>query len=475
MKIRDQLLKSTAAILFFLDDGGTAFASIPRGLTESCVPLHSPELRAYLFGEYEKIYSAVPNIYAYRDLLHVLEAKAHDSAVPRRSLDPRIAADGPRFHPETIYLNLANETGDAVEISARGWNVRSAKPFYFRASSDTRALPAPTADGPALDSLLQTLTGLPVEVRQACQDWMLASLRPTGPYPILVLKGASGTGKSTLARLLRQTLDPSREPLPTLPNTPRRLRAHAEKNRIVAFDHVTHISRGLSEVLCTTPKPIVLTMPDRAKLDPELTSRATIVELPEIQPEQRRTEAELFATFHQLHAQILGALCTRTSQALANLTEINPGVLPRNADAAAWTTASTPLLIKPLLIQQGPLPLDLPAVPAQLPVIPHHPVTGDGEGHRIRSASPSHRPAGRRLPDLPRDFTVGFGLPVRNRLQVLPNSPLEGSRLNIQRQRPAQRLPGQMLDDHPRRRPRSFFNHHRRSKFTNQRVTQLRV
>jgi hypothetical protein len=470
MNVRNQLLNLTTAILFFLDDGGTAFASIPRGLTESCVPLHSPELRAYLFGEYEKIYSAVPNIYAYRDLLHVLEAKANDSAVPRRSLDPRIAADGPRFHPETIYLNLANETGDAVEISARGWNVRSAKPFYFRASSESRALPAPEADGPALDSLFETLTGLPVEVRQPCLDWMLASLRPTGPYPILVLKGASGSGKSTLGRLLRQTLDPSRDPLPTLPNTARRLRAHAEKNRILAFDHVTHISRQLSEVLCTTAKPIVLTMPDRAKLDPELTSRATVVELPEIQPEQRRTEAELFATFHQLHAQILGALCTRTSQALANLTEINPGVLPRNADAAAWTTASTPLSV-----EQSPLPLHLPSIPTQLSIIPHHPMTGDGDGHRIRSASPSHSPASRRPSDLPRDFTVRFGLPVRDGLQVLPNTPLERRRLNIQRQRLAQRPPGKMLDDGPRRRPWSFFNHHRRSKFPHQRVTQFRV
>jgi hypothetical protein len=116
-------------------------------------------------------------------------------------------------------------------------------------------------------------------------------------------------------------------------------------------------------------------MPDRAKLDPELTSRATIVELPEIQPEQRRTEAELFATFHQLHAQILGALCTRTSQALANLTEINPANLPRNADAAAWTTASIappvePLPIEPLYIQQTPLPPNPPALTAQPPALP---------------------------------------------------------------------------------------------------------
>jgi hypothetical protein len=70
------------------------------------------------------------------------------------------------------------------------------------------------------------------------------------------------------------------------------------------------------------------------------------------------------------------------------LTEIKPGVLPRNADAAAWTTASTPLPVEslpvePLHIEQRPLPLHLPPIPAQLPAIP-------------------------------RDFTVTFRLPLKD-------------------------------------------------------------
>ena len=39
--------------------------------------------------------------------------------------------------------------------------------------------------------------------------WMLAALRPKGPYPVLVLQGEQGSSKSTTERLLRASVDPN--------------------------------------------------------------------------------------------------------------------------------------------------------------------------------------------------------------------------------------------------------------------------
>ena len=341
MKVTNKLFELARAVTCFLDDHGIAFAGIPSGpVAQRCVPLRSPELRRYLYGEFDKKHSGVPGSSAYRDLLYTLEARAHDSELPRRALDTRIAADGPRFVPETIYLHLANDAGDAVEITDRGWNLRAAKSTYFRGSERSLPLPEPAAGGPPLDTQLQTLTGLPAAVREPCLDWIAAAMRPTGPYPVLVLKGPTGSGKSTLARLLRFTLDPCIDPLPNLPNTPRQVHALAEQQHILVFDHITHISRKLSEALCCTARPIILTMPDRTKLDPELANRAIVVALPEIESSQRRTEAEISATFHELHPQILGALCTLASQALAHMGETKLVEAPRHADAAAWVASA---------------------------------------------------------------------------------------------------------------------------------------
>jgi hypothetical protein len=341
MKVREQLLKLAAAVTCLLDDCATAFASLPCGpFSQCCVPVRSPEVRHYLYGAFESAHNSVLSASAYRDLIRTLESQAQKSQFPRRALNTRIAADGSRFAPDTIYLHLANDTGDAVEITASGWNIRSAKPAYFRGSSQSLPLPEPAPDGPGLPSLLDTLTALPADVCEPCADWLTSAMRPTGPYPILILKGPSGSGKSTLARLLRFTLDPCIQPLPNLPNTARQIRTYAEQHHVLVFDHVTHITRQQSEALCCTTRPIILTAPDRIKLDPEIAGRAVVVELPEIEPAQRRTEAEIATAFHDVHAQLVGALCTLASQALAGFAETKLTELPRHADAAQWKAAA---------------------------------------------------------------------------------------------------------------------------------------
>jgi hypothetical protein len=39
--------------------------------------------------------------------------------------------------------------------------------------------------------------------------WLVAALRPRGPYPVLALFAEQGSGKSTTGRLLRELIDPN--------------------------------------------------------------------------------------------------------------------------------------------------------------------------------------------------------------------------------------------------------------------------
>jgi hypothetical protein len=39
--------------------------------------------------------------------------------------------------------------------------------------------------------------------------WLLAALRPTGPYPPLIINGEQGSAKSTTRRVLRRLVDPN--------------------------------------------------------------------------------------------------------------------------------------------------------------------------------------------------------------------------------------------------------------------------
>ena len=41
--------------------------------------------------------------------------------------------------------------------------------------------------------------------------WLLAALRPTGPYPLLAISGEQGSAKTVLSKLLRALVDPRSE------------------------------------------------------------------------------------------------------------------------------------------------------------------------------------------------------------------------------------------------------------------------
>ena len=40
--------------------------------------------------------------------------------------------------------------------------------------------------------------------------WLLMALRPSGPYAVLGIQGQQGSAKSTLSRVLKALVDPSR-------------------------------------------------------------------------------------------------------------------------------------------------------------------------------------------------------------------------------------------------------------------------
>jgi hypothetical protein len=47
--------------------------------------------------------------------------------------------------------------------------------------------------------------------------WLLAALRPSGPYPLLAVSGEQGSAKTVLSKLLRALVDPNVAPVRALP------------------------------------------------------------------------------------------------------------------------------------------------------------------------------------------------------------------------------------------------------------------
>ena len=106
-----------------------------------------------------------------------------------------------------IYLDLCDDHWRVIEIDASGWRVTVNPPIRFRRPRGVLPLPLPVG-GKTLDVLWEFVNLADESARVLFVAWLLQALRPTGPYPIMVLHGEHGAAKSTAARIARRSTDP---------------------------------------------------------------------------------------------------------------------------------------------------------------------------------------------------------------------------------------------------------------------------
>jgi hypothetical protein len=250
-------------------------------------------------------------------------------------------------------------------VTTDGWRVITDPPVRFRRSRALQPLPEPKRGG-SLDALRDIVSVRDDDDWRLIVGFALGALRPKGPYPVLALDGEQGSGKSTTARVIRRTIDPSSAELRAEPREIRDLMIAAAGGRIVALDNVSHLQPWLSDALCRIStggalstrqlytdgdeyvveavRPCILTGITSVITRGDLLDRAISITLPAISESQRRTEAELWTQYDHLWPSVLGALLDAVTMALAREHDIHLASLPRMADWAVWVTASEPAL-----------------------------------------------------------------------------------------------------------------------------------
>ncbi|MFQ5803608.1 MAG: bifunctional DNA primase/polymerase [Candidatus Methylomirabilales bacterium] len=347
------------AEMFHAPDGETAYSVICVNSHREAWPIRSKGYRRWLTRRYYESQRKPPGAQAVADALGVLEARAQFDA-PERQVFIRVGQAG-----DTIYLDLANDGWEAVEITSAGWRVVADPPAVFRRTRGMAPLPHPVPGG-SLDDLRRFVNVTGDADWKLLVGWLLGALRPIGPYPVLVLHGEGGSAKSTLARLARMLLDPNTVPLRGEPLNGRDMMIAASNGWCLAFDNLSHLPPWLSDGLCrlssgggfgtrelysdgdevlfNAQRPVILTGIEELVTRGDLLDRALILYLPQIPNEARRREAEFWRDFDAVRPRILGALLDAVSTALAKLPTVRFPALPRMADFASWVTAAEPAL-----------------------------------------------------------------------------------------------------------------------------------
>jgi len=340
-----------------------AFATVPLNGHFENRPVRSRDFRNTLVSCFYKQHGGAPGGQALEDAIRLIEAKALNDGrcyLPWRRVGE---ADG------KIYIDLCDAAWRAVEIDAEGWRVIARPPVKFLRARGMLSLPDPEAGG--VIELLRGYVNLDDDSQgdadfKLLVAWLVGALRPRGPFPILLVNGEQGSGKTIVMRVLRALVDPNVSVARAAPHDERDLFISAWNSWTLSLDNVSRIPEWLSDALCRLAtgggfvtrelhsdrdeiildacRPIMANgIPDLGGR-PDLGDRALVVTLPRLDDEHRRDEETFWREFEAHHPAILGALYDAVARALARIDQVRLDRLPRLADFARWVEAAAPAL-----------------------------------------------------------------------------------------------------------------------------------
>lgn len=346
-------------------DGG-AFVSVRMGRHWETLRVPGRDIRNWIMVAYLAEHRAALSGQALQQAVALLEARALSSGEVRR-VWRRWA-----WHGGRIYLALGGGDPEGerrlVEIAAEGWRVLPAEAtpegIAFLYAGDSLPLPEPERDAAQPGDLRAFVNVEDDDALALLWAWLACAVRPFadgGSYPMLLLHGEQGSGKSGASRVLQALVDPSTLTGRALPREERDLFITASNRHLLAFDNLSSIGDGFADCLCriatgggfsaralhtdgeevifSVVRPLLANgIPSTLLSRPDLADRALSIELKPLR--ERREEADLAADFARRRPGLLGLLCDGLSSALRNLAATKIADPPRMMDAAVWAEAA---------------------------------------------------------------------------------------------------------------------------------------
>lgn len=339
----------------FHDPGLDAFAKVRVGTHHEVYRVGSAEYRDVLSRAFYQLTGKGPSRNAVSDAISTLTAMAKFD----RTEHPVFRRVG--LVEDDLVLDVGDTAWSSFVIRRNGWEMQPNQPVRFLRRGKPLALPTPTVAD--FQPMWRYVNVRPAD-RVLVAAWMLAALRPRGPYPILLLVGEQGTGKSTTTRRIKTITDPSAAPLRAPPKDEKDLIVAAISSWVLALDNLSGASPQLSDTLCRLStggahsarrlysdddevlidiqRPVILNGIDDLASRPDLAERCIHLELPVIT--ERRSESDLERQFQVDAGGIMAAVLDGLSLAMRNAGKVKINNLPRMADFALWAIAGLPAL-----------------------------------------------------------------------------------------------------------------------------------
>ena len=348
------LIELTDDFNFFHAPDTKTYASVPINSHRENHNIRSKVFSRLLQGRYYKKYGKSLNKNALDEALNIFESKAMFEG-EQHNVYVRVAGDG--CH---IYIDLGDKLWQVAKVIPGSWEITQKVPVKFIRPKGMLELPIPIKGG-SLETLKEFINLPDEESWVLLVSYLLFSLTPKGPFPILIVQGEQGAAKSTFCKVIRSLIDPATSPLRSMPTNTRDLMLAAQNGWLMVYDNLSGLSSVLSDALCRlstgagfatrelysdsaetlfeASRSVCLNGITEFATRDDLLDRALILKLPSIPDEQRKDENSFWADFEMKQPCILGGILDVLSKALKYLPEIDLEYTPRMADFSKFSSA----------------------------------------------------------------------------------------------------------------------------------------
>lgn len=295
-----------------------------------------------------------PSNESLKAVMNIFEAKAlYDS--PEYRLTSRVART-----KDIFWYNLGS--GAAVKITEDDWEVVENPPILFRPYAHQKMQVRPEKVTAEWASEILKFLKLPTREQGLLFIIKLATdFVPDIPHPIDILHGPHGSFKTTIQKLKKDLVDPSKVPVTTPSRSRDEFIQNLNKHHNIVFDNQSFLTGEQSDQLCravtgdglskrklyTDDDEIIYDIKNCISINginitatkPDLLHRSLIFSTSTVKLEDRVNEYELWEEFNEVKPKILGGFFSLLSKAMNEYKRVESDWRPRMADFAHWGIA----------------------------------------------------------------------------------------------------------------------------------------
>lgn len=318
----------------------------PKGQIVSMSGKKESEVSMYLTYRMIKLGKPIPKDNALKSVIKGLEVVGKFEGDEIRLFN-RVG-----YLDDAIYYDLGNE--NAVRITGGGWQVVECPPVFKRYTHQkVQVTPVPSGK---LDRIFEFINHKP-EDRLLISVYLVTSLIPNIPHPLLYVYGDHGGAKTSCCIKIKSVIDPSTTDVLLLNNKRDEIIRNLKQYYSAVYDNISYISTETSDLFCISSTGggmdkrklytdedsmimsfkhcVILNGLKLAIKKPDLLDRTIMLRLGRLKGKYK-TEAEINSAFDKALPEILGGAFDILAKAIEKYPCVKVEQPPRMADFAKW-------------------------------------------------------------------------------------------------------------------------------------------